>query len=170
MSPSLIILKRTVILPKAQWRARSTRRTLDPLAIEQPVHNALQEWRGSSISPAIVESEIDINGTETRQIAVRKAKRTDSSGVFQIEYVGKDVRLTLLEEACSREVHWPRRPSRYLVTLTVWKPVRVLLNGQADWDRERYYYLQDYHVLACDHSQEALSPGMQFFDLQADLM
>ena len=159
-------------MPKAEWRLPSTRRTLDPIAVEPLVRSALGAWRSNPVSPALIQTEVSLDGGEARAPVVRKAKPIDHSGVFRVRLVDGGVKIRILEEACRRELQVPRRPSQHLATLAFWKPVRVLLNGKYDSTAGRFYVLQDYHIVLSDDSDSAegkLSSEIQFFDLQADL-
>lgn len=164
---ALVILKRSVSMSKSQWRSSSTRRTLDPIAIEDFVSSAFAEWQSNPISPAIVESQIK-SDDQLDCLPVRKAEQTESSGVFLLQFVAGGVRLRISEEGCRKECCRPRQLSQYLTTLEPWKPVRVLLNGKGHtWD-DPYYVLQDYHLVLCDNT-ERKKHAPQLFDLQINL-
>ena len=171
---ALVILKRSVSIPKEQWRLPSTHRTLDPITVEPLFLRALKEWRSNPISPAIVESEVSLDGGEIQSPVIRTAKQIDCTGVFLVQFVDRGVKLRMQEEACRKELNTPPRSSRHLATLALWKPMRVLLNGKGDWhEGVRFYLLQDYHIVLCndsDDSKRKLFSSMQFFDLQADLI
>jgi hypothetical protein len=131
----------------------------------------LQVWTRTSVSPVIIESDLAQGGTELSTAVPRNAKETDWAGVFELRTTGKEIKLRLSQEACSREVHTPRRSSQYVATLQPWEPIRLILNGKADWPSGRLYYLQDYHVVLCgaDSCPENLPP-VRTFDFQADLI
>jgi hypothetical protein len=157
-------------MPKATWRLRSTRRSLLPLPLEPLVAAGLSAWQSDPVSPAIIESEIESDGAILKSPVLRKANDRDWSGVFGIQFSGEIVKLKLSQEACRREVYTPRRSSRHIANLRFWEPLRIILNGKADWSSGRYYYLLDYHVILCNAlTLESLSP-LQTFDLQADLI
>jgi hypothetical protein len=157
-------------MPKATWRLRSTRRSLPPLPIEPFVAAGLSAWRSDPISPAIIESEIGPDGEILKSPVFRKAKDRDWSGVFDVQFSGDLVKLKLSQEACRREVYTPRRSSRHIASLRFWEPLRIILNGKADWPSGRYYYLQDYHVVLCNDLTPASFSPIRAFDLQADLI
>ncbi len=157
-------------MPKATWRLRSTRRTLAPLSIESVVAAGLGAWRLDPLSRAIVESEIGPDGALLKPPVVRKAKDRDWSGAFDLQFSGDLVKLKVSQEACRREVYTPRRSSRHIATLRFWEPLRIVLNGKADWSSGRYYYLQDYHVVLCNGSMPTSLSPIRTFDLQADLI
>jgi hypothetical protein len=171
---ALVVLKRSVSIPKKQWRLPSTRRTLDPIVAEPLLFRALKEWRSNPVSPAIVESEVSLDGGEIQSPVIRMAKQTDCTGVFLVQFVDHAVKLRMQEEACRKELNTPRRSSQHLATLAFWKPMRVLLNGKIDsHEGVRFYLLQDYHIVFCNDSDDAkgkLLDSMQFFDFQADLI
>jgi hypothetical protein len=170
---ALVILKRSVSIPKAKWRLPSTRRTLDHVAVEPLFLRALKEWRSNPISPAIVESEVSLDGGEIQDPVIRTAKPTDYSGVFLVQFVDRGVKVRVQEEACRKELHTPSRSSQHLATLAFWKPMRILLNGRVGWSTGSFYLLQDYHIVLCDDSddsKQSLFSEMQLFDLQADLI
>lgn len=136
------------------------------------VRSALSTWRSNPVSPALIQTEVSLDGGEARPPVVRKAKPADHSGVLRVRFVDEGVKLRIDEEACRSQLQKPRRPSQHLATLEFWNPVRVLLNGKYDSTAGRFYVLQDYHIVLCDDSDSAeqkLSSAMQFFDLQADL-
>jgi hypothetical protein len=171
---ALVILKRSVSIPKEQWRLPSARRTLDPITVEPLFLRALREWRSNPICPAIVESDVSLDGGKIHNPVIRTAKQNDCTGVFLVQFVEHGVKLRTQEEACRKELNTPRRASRHLATLAFWKPVRVLLNGKIDWhEGVRFYLLQDYHIVLCNDSVDSkrkLFSSIQFFDLQADLI
>ena len=163
----VVILKRSTSMSKSEWRSSSTRRTLDPIAIDPFVSRAFAEWQSNPISPAIVESQIK-SDDQLDGLQVRKAEQTECSGVFLLQFVAGGVRLRISEEGCHRERCRPRQLSQYLTTLEPWKPVRVLLNGKGNtWD-DPYYLMQDYHMVLCDDT-ERKEHATQLFDLQINL-
>ena len=102
--------------------------------------------------------------------APRGLKHQDAAGIFDLVTTNDQVKLRLSQEACRREVYTPRRSPQYIATLRTWEPIRVIINGKADWHSDRYYYLQDYHVVLCDGPRgESLLP-QRTFDFQADLI
>jgi hypothetical protein len=169
---ALVVLTRSVCMRKEEWRLPSTRRTLDPIKVESPVSWALRAWRSNPVSPAIIETEISLDGGEIQTPTIRTANQIIHSGVFRVQLVDGGAKIRILEEACRTALNIPRRPSQHLDTLAFWKPMRVLLNGKYDAYSGRYYLLKDYHVVLCDDSataEQKLSSSIQFFDLQADL-
>ncbi len=169
MSITVLILKRSLSIPKAVWRLPATRRTLPPLHLEPLLKGC--DLRVSGNGPAeLIEWEVAADGSEIQTRAQRPLKENDSAGVFDLVFNGGKVKLRLSQEACRREMYTPRRPSQYLTVLDPGEPVRVILNGKADWPSGRYYYLQDYHViLFAGASQRQLLP-VRNFDFQADLI
>jgi hypothetical protein len=171
---ALVFLKRSVQMVKEEWRLPSTRRTLDPITVGPPVCWALRAWRSNPISPAILETEISLDGGEIQTPVVRMAKQTDYSGVFHVQFVDRSAKIRIQQEACRKELHTPRRSTQHLATLALWKPMRVLLNGKYDYyEGVRFYLLQDYHIVLCDDADNAesqLCSSTRLFDLQADLI
>ncbi|MGA3049287.1 MAG: hypothetical protein ABSD67_21835 [Terracidiphilus sp.] len=167
----IIILKRSASMPKDIWRLPSTRRTLPPLTLLESLLDATLLLRTPQDgSPALIESNIAEDGIEANTGAVRTLKDDDWAGIFELKITGQKVGLRLNEEACRREVHTPRRSSQFLTYLKPWEPIRVILNGKADWPSGRYYYLQDYHVILCELPRADGPLLLRTFDLQADLI
>jgi hypothetical protein len=168
---AIVILKRSVSMPKSIWRLPATRRTLPPLAeLRSLVDTSLDGWTAEGKAAALIESEISEDGLEVKSRGLRPVKHQDSAGVFDLTTTDDQVKLRLSQEACRREVYTPRRSPQYLTTLRPWEPIRVILNGKADWHSDRYYYLQDYHVILCHAARgESLLP-VRIFDFQADLI
>jgi hypothetical protein len=159
------------MLPKHEWRLPTTRRTLDSLPMAPLLAHALPVWTRGAPPRAIVEVPIAMDGQPTAIAEVRRADPKGHAVVFDLEWTSGEVNLHLNREACAREVHAPSRESRHLLTLRPWRPMRVLLNGRADFREVRYYFLQDYHVLLCDRSAPPdPMPAARTFDLQADLI
>lgn len=46
----------------------------------------------------------------------------------------------------------------------------MIINGKADWYSDRYYYLQDYHVVLCAAPRGESVLPVRMFDFQADLI
>lgn len=157
-------------MPKAVWRKPSTCRTLPPLALQPLIDWALQDPQPQNTPANLIESEVAADGSSITNRVSRKLKEDDSAGVFDFAIAGQDVRIRLSEEACLREVYAPRRSSQFLTVLKPWGPIRVILNGKADWHSHRYYYLQDYYVVLCDSVRTHESLPVRTFDLQADLI
>ena len=124
---------------------------------------------GHILGSAIVELEINLDGVESRPVTIRKARATDASGVFELQFSEGSVRVKLVREAFNRHFI-PRRRSQYLTVLALGEPVRVLLNGRAGWHSGTFYYLHDYHLVLCDDLEGEISLPMRQFDLQADLL
>lgn len=72
LPPAIIILKRSVSMPKATWRLRPTRRSLPSIPIEPHVAACLSAWRSDPISPAIIEYEIGPDGAALKSPVLRK--------------------------------------------------------------------------------------------------
>jgi hypothetical protein len=167
---AVLILKRAISVPKHIWRLPSTRRALQPLSLEPLVARALEAWEPGLVSPAIVEHDIsEIDGTASRVPVARMAQRDDWAGVFHLSFSEEQVKLKLSHEACRREVISPRRSSQHIAELRLWKPIRVILNGKADWPSGRYYYVRDYHVVLCAEVRPESLGEVQIVDFQADL-
>src|SRR5262249_27241709 len=130
---------------KSIWRLPSTRRMLPPITQLQPlVDKALHVWTVKHASMVLIEGEISEDGSDVRTRVPRLLKPYDSAGVFDLSATDEKVKLRISQEGCRREVHTPRRSSQYLATLRPWEPIRVILNGKADWHSDRYYYLLDH--------------------------
>ncbi|MBL8235071.1 MAG: hypothetical protein JNL98_41600 [Bryobacterales bacterium] len=118
----------------------------------------------------IVDAEISQDCTHLAKLFARTATTArEFQGALALTFNDGRVKLALNSEACRRELFTPRRPSQHLGTLKPWEPVRVILNGKADWSSGRFYYLQDYHVILCDGPQPQTLPVARTFDLQAHL-
>ena len=170
MAIAIVILNRSVSLPKEVWRLPSTERTLRPLALEALLPVVLQAWSSASAPALLIESDIAADGSEVRTQVPRPLKDTDWAGVFALSVVGEKVKLQLSQEACMREVYTPRRRSQHLATLRPWEPARVILNGKADWPSGRRYYILEYSVTLCDTPRMGELLPVRNFDLQADLI
>jgi hypothetical protein len=167
----IIILKRSASMPKDIWRLPSTRRTLPTLALLESLLNAaLLVWTPQDGSPMLIESDVAEDGIEVKTGVMRALKDEDSAGIFDLRATGQTVKLRLSQEACRREVYTPRRSSQFLTDLKPWAPIRVIINGKADWPSGRYYYLQDYHVILCEMPRPDGPLPLQTFDFQADLI
>jgi hypothetical protein len=167
----ILILKRSVSMPKDIWRLPSTHRTLPPLiSLESLLDAALLVRTPQDGSPALIESQVAEDGIQVKTEVVRTLKDNDSAGIFDLRITGQKVTLRLSQEACRREVYTPRRSSQFLTDLKPWAPVRVILNGKADWSSGRSYYLQDYHVILCDLPRPDGPFAVRTINLQADLL
>ena len=156
-------------MPKDIWRLAVTRRTLPPLDYGPLILQALQTWPEGGASPVMIEAHVVRDGGALEAAVLRAAKSHDCAAIFELNFSDDRAKLRLSEQACAREVHTPRRRSRQLATLRLWEPVRVVLNGKADWPSGRLYYLLDYHVVLCSRGPCALLPA-RTYDLQADLV
>ena len=165
----MLILKRSYSIPKQVWREAATRRTPPPLVLDPLVEQALSAWTPAG-EAALIEADVQPGGGGLRGLAVRAAREEDASGVFTLSFAGDNIRLRLSQKACRREVCVPRRSSRHLAILELWQPLRLILNGKADWPGGRFYFVQDYHVLLCDPTPPDCLPEVRTFDLQADLL
>lgn len=132
-------------MPKSVWRAVDTLRTFTPSNIFPFVASA---WKTSNDqdSPFLIESDMDVSH-RPRKTAVRKANKIKYSGVFRLQ-IDDRLKVHLDTQACKRELHAPERLSRHLATLRPWHTLRVLLNGNADWHSESYFFVREYHVLS----------------------
>ncbi len=174
MQIAILILKRSQSMPKAEWRLPATRRTLASIEIASQVTSAWTAWRAQPESPALVICELETESAGSKSPGlktnvVRKAKNKDHYGALELAISGENVKLKLNGAACQQQVYQPRRKSEHLASLQFWEPVRVLLNGKADWSSGRFYYLQDYHVVLCNETMPAHLPEPRLIDLQADL-
>jgi hypothetical protein len=115
--------------------------------LEPLLETALDVSASAQTSANLIESEATSDGSEVRTRVSRELKNDDSAGVFELSTNAGTVKLRLSQEACRREVYTPRRSSQFLAALQPWEPIRVVLNGKADWPSGRYYYLQDYYVI-----------------------
>ena len=138
--------------------------------LEPLLKAALLLSTAENVSPTLIESNVAEDGIEVKAGVVRTLEGDDSAGIFDLSIIDQQVRLRLSQEACRREVYTPRRSSRFLTVLKPWTPIRVILNGKADWPSGRYYYLQDYHVVLCDPSPIDGPFSVRTFDFQADLI
>lgn len=172
MRAAILILKRSISMPKAVWRSPSTKRTLAPLTMEGLVDKSLQGWSARSpVAQLIIEADVAQDGSDLKAAVPRAALDKDWSGVFALNMVGAQVRLSLTQEACHREVRAPRRSTQFLTCLQPWEPIRVILNGKADdGSSHRHYYLQDYHVVLCQGARPKGLQPVRTFDFQADLI
>ena len=168
---TILILRRSVQMPKHLWRQPSTCRTLLPILLEPIVGQALQgRTSHHPTGYGVVEAELSIDGDHLEKRTERTGRiKKDWSGVFNVITVCGQVKLSLSQEACHREVYTPRRSTQHLATLKPWEPIRALLNGKADWSSGRYFYLQDYHVLLCRGEQPSQLSATRTYDFQADL-
>ena len=157
-------------MPKAVWRKPSTCRTLPPVVLEPLIDSALQNSQAQHTPANLIESEVAADGSRITNRISRKLKESDWAGVFDFTVAGQDVKIRLSQEACGREVYTPRRSSQFLAVLKPWEPIRVILNGKADWHSDRYYYLQDYYVILCGPVRAEVLLSVRTFDLQADLL
>ena len=167
----IIILKRSVSMPKDVWRLPSTRRSLLTLTLSESLLDAvLLAWTPQDDSRTLIQSDVAEDGIKVKTEAMRTLKDEDSAGIFDLRTTGQKVKLRLSQEACRREVYAPRRSSQFLTDLKPWEPIRVILNGKADWHSGRQYYLQDYHVILCDMPRPDGPLLVRTFDFQADLV
>jgi len=168
--PTILVLKLSLSMPKAVWRVPSTCRTLPPLALRPLVSSVLADSPSDNTSANLIESEVAQDASGIERHLSRRLKEHDSVGVFDISIAGDTVKVRLSQEACRREVYTPRRASQFLTALTPWEPIRVILNGRADWSSGRYYYLQDYHAILCGPMRSYDLLPVRTFDFQADLI
>jgi hypothetical protein len=167
LSILLLVLKRSVEIPKAVWRLPATRRTLDsfslaPLLRQLPIHTI-------PLQPTLLTAELTPEATEITHQQTRPLKPIDHTGVFRLTQAQNTVKVALYAEACRLRLHLPHRPSRHLANLEPNQPRRVLLNGRADWSSGRYYYLRDDHLILFHGPQPTELPPATTIDLQADL-
>jgi len=167
---TILFLKRSLLIPKAVWRVPSTCRTLTPLTLEPLVCAALEDTTCESAQASLIEEEVVADGSATQGRVSRRLKEHDSAAVFDLAVADDSVKMRLNQEACRREVYTPRRSSQFLAVLKPWEPIRVVLNGKADWPSGRIYYVQDYHVILCGPARSCVLLPVRTFDLQADLV
>ena len=117
----------------------------------------------------MVSCDLEAEPLALKSVTVSKLKARHRNGALEVHTLDSAFKLKLNGEACQHQVYTPRRNSRHLAALAFWKPIRVLLNGKADWSSGRYYYLQDYHVVLCNESMPSSLPAPELMDLQADL-
>ena len=156
-------------MPKQVWRLPSTRRTLDPISIDPLVARAWQQALKEPALPVTIVADIEGDPPAIKSTAIRKTKPRDRSGALEVHVSGQVVKLKLNGEACRQQVYTPRRNTQHLGTLQLWEPVRVKLNGKADWSSGRFYYLQDYYVVICGQSLPGKLPTPRLMNLEADL-
>jgi len=157
-------------MTKDLWRVSSTCRTLQPLTLEPLVSAALSDTTCEAPPANLIEYEVSADSSAIQSRISRRLKEHDSAGVFDLAIAGEAVRMRLSQEACRREVYTPRRSSQFLASLKPWEPIRVILNGKADWSSGRFYYLQDYHVILCSPVGSYVLLTVRTFDFQADLI
>ena len=123
---TILILRRSVQMPKHLWRQPSTCRTLLPILLDPIVGQALQcRTSHHPTGYGVVEAELSIDGDHLEKRTERTGRvKKDWSGVFNVTTVGCQVKLSLSQEACHREVYTPRRSTQYLATLKPWEPTR----------------------------------------------
>lgn len=156
-------------MPKPVWRDPATRRTLSPIEIESHVLTGWRAWRGRPRQAGLVELELSLDGSTIEECSARAAQPHDFSGVFDFDFDAEEVAVELKEEACRRELGVPTRVTRRIAILRPWRPVRVLLNGKADYHTQRWYYLREYHLVLCQPPVPESALEVRFVDLQEDL-
>ena len=167
LSILLLVLKRSIEIPKTVWRLPATRRTLDPF----PLAPLLRLLLPQTIPPqsTLLTAELTPDATGITHQQTRPLKPIDHTAVFRLTQAQNTMKVALDSEACRLRLHHPHRPSRHLANFEPYRPLRVLLNGRADWSSGRYYYLRDYHLILFPGPQPTELPPLTTIDLQADL-
>jgi hypothetical protein len=173
MRSCIVLLKRSLSMPKEVWREPACPRTLGQIDVEPLIKYA---WRASQLERSeqgSIELSLRPDGSSeyAPSIHVIQGKQKAFIGVFDVTFVTTDrVKVTLSEEECSRQLGIPRRRTRQIGLLRPWKPIRVLVNGRSASYSGQYYYLQEYHFALCmEPTANRLGPT-RLVDLQADLM
>jgi len=161
-----LLLSRALDIPKALWRQRDTRRTFDAFPLAAIVNNQLANGLPAEATLRIVELAPDA-ASVTRQHS-RAWKEIDHLAVFRTNRSSESVKIALDAQACN-SLGAPSRPSQHLATLEAWQPLRVVLNGRADYSSGRYYFLREYHLIFCPGTNRESLRETRTVDLQADL-
>ncbi len=170
MALGILVLRRALSIPKSIWRLSATPRTLCPLPVDRLILDCWQEYSPGLLEQnAFIELQLTATGERVGPPGVRTVKQRDWVRLFDFEFETEEVKVVLKEEGCRKEVYTPRRTTRQIAQLKAWKPVRVLLNGKADWHDGRFYYLQDYHLVLCSGPAPSSLPEVRLIDLQEDI-
>ena len=173
MRSAIVLLKRSLSIPKHEWCERSCNRTLLTIDIEPLIKNIWRASRPDMPEQSFVELCLQADGSQKNPASIHSIQGQQKAfiGDFGFSFVSSDrVKVMLREDKCSRQLGTPRRRARQISLLRPWKPVRVLLNGRAASSSGQHYILQEYHLALCDEPMPDLLDAARFVDLQADLM
>jgi len=172
MQSAIVLLERSSLIPKQDWRDSSCRSTFLPFEIARLITNA---WKSNHSEvpeqgSIVVSLQADGSAKNAHSVHPMQGQQNDFIGVFEVSFISPDrVKVTLREEECARHAGSPKRRTRQIALLRPWNPVRVLLNGRSASHSGHYYLLREYHLALCtDPTPGQLGPT-QLVDLQADL-
>ena len=170
---SIVLLTRSLCIPKREWREPSGRRTLLPIDID-PLLKSIWQANQPELpeqGSLVVSLQPDGSTAEAPSIRPLQGQKKALIGVFDFSFVTHNsVRVILREEACASQLGTPRRPTRQIGLLRPWKPVRVLLNGRSTSYSGQYYLLREYHLALCNEPVPDRIEATRFVNLQADLL
>jgi hypothetical protein len=163
MHSFVVLLRRGVTIPKAEWRDPACRRTLPPIDAEPILRRLWEAHHRQMPEQGFLEVSLDSEKATTIQPKTR-------AGIFDFDSSPDGAKVVLREEACSSLIGLPRRPTRQIGLLRPWRPLRILLNGRTGSYSGQFYHLLECHAMLCNEPMpDALGPT-RLVDLQADLM
>jgi hypothetical protein len=172
MRSAVVLLERSSVISKKDWRDASSLRTFAPIEVGSLIRNAWEANRSDAAEQGSIVASLMPDGAARSTRAVRglQIERSELIGVFEVSFLAPDrVKVTLREEACTSRLGSPKRHTRQIALLRPWKPVRVLLNGRSASYSGQYYSLREYHLALCiEPRPERLGPT-RIVDLQSDL-
>jgi hypothetical protein len=169
MRAAVVLLERSALIPKSEWRDSSCRRTLAPIVVGDLITGA---WKGNRLEQGCIVISLQLDGASANPPSVHPihGEQKGFVGIFDVTFTSPEtVKVTLREEECSRRIGSPKRHTRQIALLRPWKPIRILLNGRSSSHWGQYYLLREYHLALCTDPVPARLGPTRFVDLQADL-
>jgi hypothetical protein len=173
MRSFILLLKRSVSIPKEVWRSPACRRTLAPIDPEPAIRSLWNDSRLKTADHATVSISLSEDGSSKNAPMIHSIQGNQKAfiGVFDAAFTSSDqVEVTLREEECARELRTPIRRTRKIGLLRPWTPLRVLLNGRSSGSSGQWYFLQEYFLVLCSEPTPKRLEHPRLVDLQADLM
>ncbi|MEO8028501.1 MAG: hypothetical protein ABI823_18615 [Bryobacteraceae bacterium] len=170
MKRAVIILQRKVTMAKEVWRKPTTRRTFSILAAGPMLVQAWNESLETLIRQGVVRADLTADGQSLVATAeVKEAAETVRAAIFSFEFRPGAIALKIEPSLCVSAVGLPRRDALRIGSLTPWNPIRVLINGRANFTSGPIYSVADYYVCLAEGDPPAVFADAKLHDLQADL-
>ena len=166
----IVVLTRGISMPKDLWRSPGRQRTLAPIDAESLIMSVYGAYPQRD---AILSMSLNPDGSPIGPPSIREMQQGTQkgyAGVFDLSIEANgEVRVTLRDEDCLRQLGIPRRGTRQIGTLRTWRPLRILLNGRMSDYSGQIYIVREYHLVLCNEPVPALLEPERFVDLQEDL-
>jgi len=111
MESAIVLLERSSLIPKQDWRDSSCRRTFLPFEIVRLITNA---WKSNQSEvpeqgSIVVSLQADGSAKNAHSVHPMQGQQNDFIGVFEVSFISPDrVKVTLREEECARHAGSPK--------------------------------------------------------------